>query len=53
MSEHAVDRQLVSEGAIKPLDLTPEETIEPPPSLTSSGGGSDIGRIRTDGRQGT
>jgi hypothetical protein len=33
-------RQLVSEGTIKPLNLEPEETVEPPPSLTGGSGGS-------------
>jgi len=33
-------RQLVSEGAIKPLNLEPEEPIEAPPSLSGGGGGS-------------
>ena len=33
-------RQLVSEGAISPVNLEPEEPIEAPPSLTGGGGGS-------------
>jgi|SRR5215469_12568332 len=36
-------RQLVGEGAVKPLDLEPDPPVEAPPSLSCSGGGLDIG----------